>query len=125
VAFSFSDSTINPFCKGIIMSKTTITRGNVLAHTICQLTLPATTFATTTTEVTISCPGVKATDKIQAQVDAVMTTGVGIGNVYTTTDNVIVVRLFNLTGASVVQAAAPMLVSVKSCEDSPFPTNVI
>jgi hypothetical protein len=54
-----------------------------------------------------------------------MTTGVGIGNVYTTTDNVIVVRLFNLTGASVVQAAAPMLVSVKSCEDIPFPSNVV
>jgi len=107
------------------MSKTTITRGNVLEHTICRLTLPATTFATTSTEVTISCPGVKSTDKIQVQVDASMTVGVGIGNVYSNADNVIVVRLMNLTGASVTQAAAPMLVSVKSCEDIPFPTNVI
>jgi hypothetical protein len=54
-----------------------------------------------------------------------MTTGVGIGNVYTSADNAIIVRLFNLTGASVTQAAATMLVSVKSCEDSPFPSNVI
>ena len=107
------------------MSKTTMTRGNVLAHTICQLTLPATTFSTTTTEVTISCPGVKSTDKIQAQVDAAMTVGVGIGNAYTNTDNSIIVRLFNLTGTSVTQAAAVLLVSVKTCEDSPIPANVV
>ena len=107
------------------MPKTTISRGNVLAHTIVQLTLPATTFATTTTEVTIACAGVKAADKIQAQVDAAMTTGVGIGNVYTLADNAIIVRLFNLTGASVSQAAAPLLVSIKSCEDSPIPANVV
>jgi len=107
------------------MSKTTISRGNVIAHTICQLTLPSTTFATTTTEVTLSCPGVKSTDKIQVQIDANMTVGVGIGNAYTTTDNQIIVRLLNLTGASVTQAAATMLVSVKSCEDSPLPANVV
>jgi len=107
------------------MSKTTISRGNVIAHTICQLTLPSTTFSTTSTEVTISCPGVKSTDKIQVQVDAAMTVGVGIGNAYTTTDNQIIVRLMNLTGASVTQAAATLLVSVKSCEDSPIPTNVV
>ena len=107
------------------MSKTTISRGNVLAHTICQLTLPSTTFSTTTTEVTIACPGVKSTDKIQVQVDAAMVVGVGICNAYTNTDNQIIVRLLNLTGASVTQTAAPMLVSVKSCEDSPFPANVV
>ena len=107
------------------MSKTTICRGNVIAHTICQLTLPSTKFSTTTTEVTIACPGVKSTDKIQAQVDAVMTVGVGIGNAYTNTDNAIVVRLLNLTGASVTQAAAPLLISVKTCEDSPLPANVV
>lgn len=107
------------------MSKTTITRGNVLAHSICQLTFPSTTFSTTTTEVNISCPGVKSTDKIQVQIDAAMTTGVGIGNAYTNTDNQITVRLMNLTGASVTQAAATMLVSVKSCEDSPIPSNVV
>lgn len=107
------------------MSKTTISRGNVLAHTICQLTLPSTTFATTTTEVTLSCPGVKSTDKIQVQIDANMTVGVGIGNAYTTTNDQIIVRLMNLTGASVTQAAATLLVSIKSCEDSPIPAAVV
>lgn len=107
------------------MSKTTLSRGNVISHTICQLTLPATTFSTTSTDVTISCPGVKSTDKIQAQVDATMTVGVGIGNVYSSADNAIIVRLLNLTGASVTQAAATLLISVKSCEDSPIPTNVV
>jgi hypothetical protein len=107
------------------MSKTTITRGNVIAHTICQLTLPSTTFSTTTTEVTLSCPGVKSTDKIQVQADVALTVGVGIGNAYTTTDNQIIVRLLNLTGASVTQAAATLLVSVKSCEDSPIPSNAV
>jgi len=107
------------------MSKTTLSRGNVLAHTICQLTLPATTFSTTSTEVTIACAGVKSTDKIQAQVDAVMTVGVGIGNAYTNADNAIIIRLLNLTGASVTQASAPLLISVKSCEDSPIPANVV
>lgn len=107
------------------MSKTTISRGNVLAHTICQLTFPSTTFSTTTTEVTIACPGVKSTDKIQVQIDAAMTVGTGICNAYTNTDNQITVRLFNLTGTSVTQAAATMLVSVKSCEDSPIPSNAV
>jgi len=107
------------------MSKTTISRGNVLAHTIVQVTLPSTTFATTSTEVTISVPGVKSTDKIQAQVDAAMTVGVGIGNVYTTADNAVIIRLLNLTGASVTQAAATLLLSVKSCEDSPIPATVL
>jgi hypothetical protein len=107
------------------MSKTTLSRGNVISHTICQLTLPATTFSTTSTEVTIACPGVKSTDKIQAQVDAAMTVGVGIGNVYSSADNAIIVRLLNLTGASVTQAAATLLISVKSCEDSPIPANAV
>lgn len=107
------------------MSKTTISRGNVLAHTIVQVTFPSTTFSTTTTEVSISVPGVKATDKIQAQIDAVMTTGVGIGNVYTNTNDQVTIRLINLTGGSVTQSAAPLLLSVKSCEDSPIPASVV
>jgi hypothetical protein len=107
------------------MSKTTLTRGNVLAHTIVQVTFPSTTFATTSTEVTISVPGVKSTDKVQAQIDATMTVGVGIGNVYTNADNAVIVRLMNLTGGSVTQAAAVCLISVKSCEDQPIPANVL
>jgi len=107
------------------MSKTTISLGNILAHTIVQVTLPSTTFSTTTTEVTISVPGVKSTDKIQAQVDAAMTVGVGIANVYTAADNAIILRLFNLTGTSVTQAAATLLLSIKSCEDSPIPSSVV
>lgn len=107
------------------MSKTTISRGNVFAHTIVQTTFPSTTFSTTTVEVTIPVSGVKAADKIQAQIDAVMTVGVGIGNVYTNTDNSVTVRLFNLTGGSVTQAAAPLLLSVKTCEDSPLPSSVV
>ena len=107
------------------MAKTTISLGNVLAHTIVQVTLPSTTFSTTTTEVTISVPGVKSTDKIQAQVDAAMTVGVGIANVYTAADNAIILRLFNLTGTSVTQAAATLLLSIKSCEDSPIPSSVV
>jgi hypothetical protein len=107
------------------MSKTTISRGNVIAHTICQLTFPSTTFSTTTTEVTIACPGVKSTDVIQVQIDAAMTVGVGICNAYTTADNFIIVRLLNLTGASVNQPAVALLVNVKSCEDTPLPANVV
>jgi hypothetical protein len=107
------------------MSKTTISRGNVLAQSIVQVTFPSTTFSTTSTEVTISVPGVKSTDFIQAQIDASMTVGVGIGNAYTTADNAIIVRLLNLTGASVTQAAATMLITVKSCEDQPIPANVV
>lgn len=107
------------------MSKTTISRGNVLAQSIVQVTFPSTTFSTTTTEVNISVPGVKASDFIQAQIDANMTVGVGIGNVYTNTADQITVRLFNLTGASVTQAAATMLVTVKSCEDQPIPASVV
>jgi len=107
------------------MSKTTICRGNVLAHTIVQVTFPSTTFSATPSEVNIAVGGVKSTDKIQVQIDAAMTVGVGICNAYTTADNQITVRLLNLTGASVTQAAAVMLVSVKTCEDQPFPASVV
>ena len=107
------------------MSKTTISRGNVLAQTIVQLTLPSTTFSTTTTEVNIACGGVKSTDFIQVQVDTAMATGVVIGNAYTNTDNQITVRLGNLTGTSVTQNAATLLATVKSCEDQPIPSSVV
>ena len=107
------------------MSKTTISRGNVLAHSIVQVTFPSTTFSTTSTEVTVSVPGVKSTDKVQAQFDAAMTVGVGIGNVYTAADNAVIIRLMNLTGGSVTQAAATVLISVKSCEDQPIPSSVL
>jgi hypothetical protein len=107
------------------MSKTTISRGNLLAQSIVQLTLPSTTFSTTTTEVTISCPGVKSTDMIQASIDAAMVTGVAIGNAYTTTADQVIIRLINLTGGSVTQTAAALLVSIKSCEDSPIPASVV
>jgi hypothetical protein len=125
VFFVFKLIINHPKLKENIMSKTTICRGNVLAHTIVQVTFPSTTFATTTTEVTLTVPGVKATDKVQAQIDAVMTTGVVIGNVYTTADNTVTVRLGNFTGASVTQAAAVCLISVKQCEDSPIPASVV
>ena len=36
------------------MSKTTLTRGNILAATIVQVTLPSTTIAGTTADVTLS-----------------------------------------------------------------------
>jgi hypothetical protein len=107
------------------MSKTTLARGNILSTSIVQVTFPATTFSTTTTEVTISVPGVKAADKVQCQIDANMTVGVIIGNVYTNTADQVTIRLANLTGGSVTQAAAVALISVKSCEDSPIPANVV
>jgi hypothetical protein len=107
------------------MSKTTISRGNILAQSIVQVTLPSTTFSTTTTEVTISVPGVKSTDFVMASCDANMTVGVGIGNCYTNTADQITIRLFNLTGTSVTQNAATLLVCVKSCEDSPIPASVV
>jgi len=107
------------------MPKTTLSRGNVLAQSIVQVIFPQTTFSTTTTEVNITVPGVKAADFVQAQIDAAMTTGVGIGNVYTNTDNVITVRLINLTGGSVTQNAATMLITVKNCEDQPIPASVV
>jgi hypothetical protein len=54
-----------------------------------------------------------------------MTTGVVIGNVYTIADNTVTVRLGNFTGASVTQAAAVCLISIKQCEDSPIPASVV
>jgi hypothetical protein len=62
---------------------------------------------------------------INVTVDAAMTVGVGVGNAYTNTADQITVRLFNLTGTSVTQAAATLLVNVKSPEDSPLPANVV
>ncbi len=107
------------------MSKTTITRGNILAATIVQVTLPSTTIAGTTADVTLSVPGVQPNDFVQAQFDAALVTGISIGNAYTNTANQVIVRLVNSTGASATQTAGTMLLKINTCEDSPIPANVI
>jgi hypothetical protein len=107
------------------MSKTTITRGNILAATIVQVPLPSTTIAGTTTDVTLTVPGVQPNDFIQAQFDAALVTGISIGNAYTNTANQVVVRLVNSTGASATQTAGTLLLKINTCEDSPIPSNVV
>jgi hypothetical protein len=62
---------------------------------------------------------------INVSVDAAMVVGVGVANAYTNTVDQITVRLFNLTGTSVTQTAAVLLVNVRSPEDSPLPANVV
>jgi hypothetical protein len=113
------------FAKEIIMSKTTITRGNIIDGTMVQASLPSTTISGTSTEVTFSVPGVSSTDMIIATFDGSLVTGISIGNAYTTTDGQVKVRLINSTGSSATQTAGTMLFYVMSCEDQPIPTSVI
>ena len=107
------------------MSKTTIVRGNIIAHSLVQAALPSTTIAGTSAEVTFTVPGVKSTDAISASFDGSLVTGISIGNAYTNTDNSVVVRLINTTGSSATQTAGTLLIQVLSCEDSPIPTSVV
>ena len=107
------------------MSKTTITRGNVLASTIVQVTLPSTTISGTTSDVTITVPGVQPNDFVQAQFDSALVTGISIGNAYTNTANQVVIRLVNSTGSSATQTAGTLLLKINTCEDSPIPANVV
>ena len=107
------------------MSKTTICRGNILAQSIVQVTLPSTTIAGTTSDVTITVPGVQPNDFIQAQFDAALVTGISIGNAFSNTANQITVRLVNSTGSSATQTAGTLLVKISSCEDQPIPSSVV
>ena len=107
------------------MSKTTICRGNIIAQSIAQVTLPSTTIAGTTSDVTITVPGVQPNDFIQAAFDAALVTGISIGNAYSNTANQVVVRLVNSTGASATQTAGILLLKISSCEDSPIPASVV
>jgi len=107
------------------MSKTTICRGNILAQSIAQVTLPSTTIAGTTSDVTITVPGVQPNDFIQAAFDAALVTGISIGNAYSNTANQVVVRLVNSTGSSATQTAGTLLLKISSCEDSPIPASVV
>jgi hypothetical protein len=107
------------------MSKTTITRGNILAATIVQVPLPSTTISGTTIDVTLSVPGVQPNDFVQAQFDAALVTGISIGNAYTNTANQVIVRLVNSTGASATQTAGTLLLKINTCEDTPIPSNVV
>jgi len=107
------------------MSKTTICRGNIIAQSIVQVTLPSTTISGTTADVTLSVPGVQPNDFVQAQFDAALVTGISIGNAYTNTVNQVVVRLVNSTGSSATQTAGNLLLKISSCEDSPLPSNVV
>jgi len=107
------------------MSKTTIVRGNIIAHSLVQAPLPSTTISGTSTEVVISVPGVQTTDAIIASFDGALVTGISIGNAYTNTANQVSVRLINSTGSSATQTAGTLLIQVISCEDSPIPTSVV
>ena len=107
------------------MSKTTICRGNILAQSIVQATLPSTVISGTTADVTITVAGVQPNDFIQAQFDAALVTGISIGNAYSNTANQVVVRLVNSTGSSATQTAGTLLVKISTCEDSPIPTSVV
>ena len=106
------------------MSKTTIVRGNIIAHSIVQAALPSTTISGTSTDVTFTVPGVQSTDVVVATFDNALVTGISIGNAYTNTANQVVVRLINSTGSSATQTAGTLLIQVLSCEDSPIPTSV-
>jgi hypothetical protein len=88
------------------MSNTTICRANIIAQSIVQATLPATTIAGTTSDVPLTNPGVQPNDFIQAAFDAALVTGISIGNAYSNAANTVVVRLVNSTGASATQTAA-------------------
>ena len=107
------------------MSKTTICRGNVIAQTIVQVSLPSTTISGTTSDVTLTVAGVQPNDFVQAQFDGALVTGISIGNAYTNTANQVVVRLVNSTGSSATQTAGTLLIKVSTCEDSPIPSNVV
>jgi len=106
------------------MSKTTITRGNILDGTMVQASLPSTTISGTSTEVTFTVPGVLSTDMVIATFDGSLVTGISIGNAYTTTNDQVKVRLINSTGSSATQTAGTLLLYVMSCEDQPIPTSV-
>ena len=106
------------------MSKTTITRGNILDATIVQASLPSTTISGTSAEVTLSVPGVLATDMVLANFDGSLVTGISIGNAYTVADNQVKIRLINSTGSSATQTAGTLLLIVMTCEDQPIPTSV-
>ena len=107
------------------MSKTTICRGNIIAQSIIQVTLPSTVISGSTIDVTLAVPGVLPNDFVQAQFDAALVTGISIGNAYTNTANQVVVRLVNSTGSSATQTAGTLLLKVSTCEDSPIPANVV
>jgi hypothetical protein len=107
------------------MSKTTICRGNIIAQSIVQTTLPSTTISGTSSDVTLTVPGVQPNDFIQAAFDAALVAGISIGNAYSNTANTVVVRLINSTGASATQTAGVLLLKISSCEDSPIPSNVV
>jgi hypothetical protein len=107
------------------MSKTTISRGNILAQTLVQAALPSTTISGTSTDVTLTVPGVQATDLVSASFDGALVAGISIGNSYTNAANTVIVRLVNSTGSSATQTAGTLLIQVITCEDSPIPTSVV
>ena len=107
------------------MSKTTVCRGNIIAQSIVQVTLPSTTISGTSSDVALTVAGVQPNDFVQAAFDGALVTGISIGNAYTNTANQVVVRLINSTGSSATQTAGTLLLKISTCEDSPIPSNVV
>ena len=107
------------------MSSTTICRGNVLASTVIQYTLGATTIATSTAEVSITVPNVQAGSLVFVATGFANTTGVALVNARVTAANTIALNFLNATGASASTTAGTYYLHIVQPENLPLPTSPV
>jgi hypothetical protein len=126
VAFSFSDSTITSFCKGIIMSSTTITRGNVRETFYIQPVLaPAAVASYTSAVQTFTVPGLLTTDIVKTiGAVAVQTAGILPGESDCYTNNILSIQFLNVTNASATPAQGAYNIEVTRLE-GPAPVTAV
>jgi len=107
------------------MSSTTIARGNVLSSSVIQYTLPVTTIADSSDEVTITVPDVQVGNIVLVSTGFAQTKGVACVNARVTAANTIALDFVNATGASAVTVAGVYYLKIIKPENLPLPTSAV
>ena len=107
------------------MSSTTIARGNVLSSTVIQYTLPVTTIADSSDEVSITVPDVQVGNVVFVSTGFAQTKGVACVNARVTAANTIALDFVNATGSSAVTVAGVYYLKIVKAENLPLPTSSV
>ena len=107
------------------MSKTTISRGNIMRNNLVSLTITPAQVTGTSAEQTFAVVGLRTQDFVTVQSNAAQTTGVGIGNARVSATDTIAITFTNGTGSPATPAAGAYIIHQSRPEDVTLPTALV
>lgn len=107
------------------MSKTTISRGNVMRNNLVGISITPTAVSGTSAEQTFTVVGLRTQDFVEVNFNGAQTTGVGIGNVRVSATDTLAITFTNATGGSATPAAGTYVVHQSRPEDVTLPSSLV